>query len=364
MLEKCPSCGSKLVFDPRTHSMVCPNCGMVIEESRLALEEELNYSPSLAEALEEYELKLKKSPVNDRRIAWLETIYGEKSRRLIGRVKSSVAEALKYKSPGIERLLAGKNFRNFQELEDFLVEKLPEVPLSEIVKALEEAYSKYGVTRKPSPSKEALAKRTKEKALLMESRSEEVASALEGEAKEIFYLLKSTGLFSGVDARVLQLAIMKAYLNMPLTESEFRRMKSRGALRGKLSTVMKKIERLKALPAPVLALRFGLTLKQAALIKGVRPDTAWREAYLFRRRYPGFKRVDEFSLAKVYDSYSRYKEVCELLNLNPLTRKEFESLKRRPNLLRLEVRTDKEKEKDVRFGLWLQEGYGSWLLRR
>lgn len=357
-MNTCPKCGSNLVFDPKTHFLVCPTCGTVFEEARIALEEELNYSPRLAEALEEYGLRVRRaSSKGNRRISWLETIYGGRNRRVIGRVKAWIAEQLRLKVQGIEKLLMNRNFRNLQELEDYLAEKLPELPLQSILKVLEDAYVRYGITRKPKPTDKALMRRTKEKAMLVKNEYEEEASSLRGKIREVFYLLRSTGLFSGTDAKVLKLAVMKTYLKLPITESEFRRIKSRRGLRGKLSTALRKIGRLRSLPAPLLAYRFGFTLKQAALIKGIRPDSAWKEAYLVRRKLSNLRKVDEVSLAKIYERYKRYKEVCELLHLTPLSRKEFKELKGGGGI------KVKEGKKEINFGSWLMRGQGSWLLK-
>lgn len=333
-LSKCPSCGGRLVLNPSTGEYVCTSCGLVYGD-RIAYSAELNLSPKRREALERWEREVLRRAPKGGRLEYLQLIHGPKRRREVGAVKRLVAEGLKSMGMAVaaEELL-GRDFKNFQQLEDYLAVQLPELPLPDLKELLKEAYSKLGISRKPKPSREALVKRTARRARKAVAGDGDGVvvkwvepKRLSGELAKVFHLLRSTGLFSGTHPELLELAVLRAYEGKGMGEARLRKLKRRMRIKGKLSTALRKIRALRSLPAPILKRRFGLTLKEAALIKGISVGTAKNEEMEFKRRFPGFESVDAESLARIYRSYGRYRKVCELLGLDPLPEEIFRRMK-------------------------------------
>jgi len=323
---KCPECNVECIFDDRTYEYICPNCGLVVDDSRLAYDEYYNVA-----FLDDYKGRVESSMYRRLRKNWRQLLKIEHYTRggsnyVAMLVKSKLMEIEpKYRSLLLDVEAGSLNelFKNYllitgypYELarEKFLLAcELADVekPKLRPVNILSPSISKFRVNKRFSRI------------------IEEVESIVDGEVKMLIEGLMNLPDFQPLNVKALKAACEKWIHG----EVKVKNYSVRAAGR-----YLKLLRRLSKINAYILASKYAFSLQQICLIKKLNVK-AVRES--MRRGlkivnamngefYPNlgflcamFPSIGEihFKLAAKYSSYSSYVRVCRTFGVEALNRR-------------------------------------------
>ena len=329
---RCPECGSECILDDKTFEWICPNCGLVVDDSRMAHDDYHNII-----FMDDYRGRIEPELKKRLRRQWKEASDIEhKTRGGTNYVVELVKSKLKELMPAYRELLDQVEAHSLKELfRHFLfITGLPyEEARDKFLKACEMAQAKPPKLR---PVKVLTPSASRARLRIRDARIRKALDEVkDSKVRKLVRALMEVPEFQPVNIKAL-IAAVELWLNGRIlikgySDRAFRRY-------------LKLLERFSRMNAYILANRYGLKPEYIALLKKISlhgVQESIRRGKLLMHAINGhsgsnlvvasnlYPELGETHLKVIahYKRYPDYKRGCLVLGLKPLSKKEWRRVK-------------------------------------